>query len=148
MDHFIEKITKNRVKVVLITLSVIFTVMFVCTTLYRKKKSMYIRRNEIDELCYEIAPTETIFVSIASFRDSECAPTLYNLFEKADCPFRVFAGVCQQNNKSDKDVMSQYEHLSQNGIKSFVDNIRVYSMPADEAKGPMLARAIIEQKLY
>lgn len=38
----------------------------------------------------------TIFVSIASYRDSETAPTIRDLFARAARPERVFVGVCTQ----------------------------------------------------
>src|SRR5260221_13345699 len=37
-----------------------------------------------------------IFVSIASYRDTECQWTVKDLFEKARHPERVFAGICWQ----------------------------------------------------
>ncbi|MBF0181862.1 MAG: hypothetical protein HQM03_17735 [Magnetococcales bacterium] len=43
-----------------------------------------------------MAATGTIFVSIASYRDSECAWTLRDLFAKAADPGRVWAGVLWQ----------------------------------------------------
>ena len=43
----------------------------------------------------------TIFVSIASYRDENCPKTLYSLFKNAKYPERVFVGICQQNKTSD-----------------------------------------------
>lgn len=37
-----------------------------------------------------------IFVAVASYRDPECQWTIKDLFEKADDPSRVFAGICWQ----------------------------------------------------
>ncbi|CAG9567175.1 conserved hypothetical protein [Leishmania major strain Friedlin] len=45
--------------------------------------------------------THTIFVSIASYRDMECAPTLLNLFRTARNPHRLYVGVAQQNRAGD-----------------------------------------------
>jgi hypothetical protein len=129
---------------------IVFVIVTVAIILLHKRKTvmLYNKRQKIDDMCDTISPTETIFVSIASFRDRECALTLYHMFEKADCPFRIFVGICQQNSPTDRDILGQYEQLATNGIKSFTDNIRIYSMPADQAQGPMLARSIIEKELY
>ena len=43
---------------------------------------------------------ETIFVSIASYRDNACKLTLKNLYETAKKPSRVFVGICEQNNEN------------------------------------------------
>ena len=43
----------------------------------------------------------TIFVSIASYRDNVCTKTLQSLYEMADDPKRVFVGLCQQNNNNE-----------------------------------------------
>ena len=42
------------------------------------------------------AGQETIFVSIASYRDVDCQWTIRDLFEKAAHPERIFIGVCWQ----------------------------------------------------
>ncbi len=43
----------------------------------------------------------TIFVSIASYCDPECAPTIRRLFGSAEHPERVFVGVCWQSADTD-----------------------------------------------
>jgi hypothetical protein len=45
---------------------------------------------------------DTVFVSVASYRDSECAATVRDLFERADRPDRVFVGVCEQNSREEE----------------------------------------------
>ena len=37
----------------------------------------------------------TIFVSIASYRDSVCSTTVESLYSMADNPQNVFVGLCQ-----------------------------------------------------
>ena len=39
----------------------------------------------------------TIFVSVASFRDDECKDTIADMYAKAKDPNNVYVGVCQQN---------------------------------------------------
>ncbi|KAG5487928.1 hypothetical protein LSCM1_08243 [Leishmania martiniquensis] len=45
--------------------------------------------------------TKSIFVSIASYRDVECAPTVLNLFRTARNPSRLHIGLVQQNLDGD-----------------------------------------------
>ena len=45
-------------------------------------------------------PNETIFVSMASYRDRECAPTVARAFKQAAHPSRIFFGIFQQHNCS------------------------------------------------
>lgn len=85
--------------------------------------------------------TDSIFVSIASYRDPECVNTLIDLFLKAKYPGRVFVGICQQNADEDVDCMDEV-------LEPFADNIRVIRISHFDAQGPMYARAIIEQSLY
>lgn len=115
---------------------------------WRTEACLVARRREIDFACRSIPESETIFVSIASYRDSQCAETIFDLFEKAACPFRITVGVCQQNYPVDDDVIESYRLLARKGIHDFSNRIRIVRLSADEAQGPMLARHLIEKKLY
>jgi len=75
---------------------------------------------------------ESIFVSIASYRDPECSQTIKNLFEQASYPDRIFVGVCQQNTPEDLNCIPQEF--------SRAHQVRIKTMPASEARGPTLAR--------
>jgi [Skp1-protein]-hydroxyproline N-acetylglucosaminyltransferase len=75
---------------------------------------------------------DTIFVSIASYRDDVCLSTIKSIFENAAKPENVFLGICQQNkDDEDKDV--------QDGNESN-PNIRTIRLKNYEAKGPTWAR--------
>ena len=76
---------------------------------------------------------DTIFVSVASYRDTECAATLKNMFDQADKPARVFVGVCEQNDPeaADKEACAPLR---------LPKNVRRVSIPSSEAKGPTYAR--------
>lgn len=82
-----------------------------------------------------LAPNEqTIFVSVASYRDDDCSRTLKSMYETARFPNRIFAGVCQQNKPGETgeecvDPGLQWRH-----------HVRVVTMPHTEAKGPTFAR--------
>jgi len=85
---------------------------------------------------------ETIFVSIPSYRDSECSNTLLDLFRKARIPTRIRVGVYEQNAPGDKSCMAF------NNSNRYRDQIRVKTVSHYEARGPMVARAVVEQELY
>lgn len=75
---------------------------------------------------------DSIFVSVASYRDDECKGTLAEMYAKADSPGRVFVGACEQN----KDALEAC--LPANF--GFTDNVRVIRLPHTAAKGPTYAR--------
>lgn len=75
---------------------------------------------------------ETIFISVASYRDDECPSTLEHIFYNADNPSRVFVGVCQQNDTSDIECTLPKKEL--------LNNIRTIHLKHHEAKGPTWAR--------
>lgn len=106
------------------------------------------QRQTIDRQCQGLDTGETIFVSLASYRDPQCAETIYDLLEKAYCPFRITIGVCQQNADGDEDVLEAYRRLAQRGINDFSDRLRIHRIGAHEARGPMYARHLIEKHLY
>ena len=75
---------------------------------------------------------DTIFISIASYRDDVCLDTLKSLFENAANPKNVFVGICQQNKpEEDQDCQLNNENNC---------NIRTIRIPHYEAKGPTWAR--------
>lgn len=89
----------------------------------------------------EVGDENTIFVSLASYRDQECNNTLFDLFTKAKHPNRVFVGICQQNAPGDEDCITPR-------ITPFLNRIRILRMSHFDAQGPTYARALIEQELY
>ena len=79
----------------------------------------------------------TIFVSIASYRDSVCSTTVESLYSMADNPKNVYVGLCQQNNgKEDQDCVNNDSPV----ISRYIKNIRIIRIPYFEAKGPTWAR--------
>jgi hypothetical protein len=74
----------------------------------------------------------SIFVSIASYRDDECEKTIKSLFDNAKNKNNCFIGICQQNNfNTDNDCLINNEWNC---------NIRIIRIPYFEAKGPTYAR--------
>lgn len=84
----------------------------------------------------------TIFVSVASYRDPECPNTVADLFKNAKNPSRVFVGVCEQNYPGDKGAMEFP------GSSKWENNVTIMTLNAEDARGPMYARYLIEQNLY
>lgn len=82
----------------------------------------------------------SIFVSIASYRDSQCQYTIRDLFQKARHPSRVIVGVCHQVAESDSDCFLL-------NLDPWANQIRTYFLPHAEAKGPCYARSLIQQEL-
>jgi len=83
-------------------------------------------------------PLPTIFVSIPSYRDSECEPTVAELFETARFPDRIKVGICWQFDPAD-------------GLRShdpeawYSSNVRVDSVPHDLTEGVCWARNRIQK---
>ena len=87
---------------------------------------------------------ETIFVSIASYRDSETQPTITNLFETARFPNRIFIGLVLQNDPElDKDMTMSIRRT----ISKYKGQIRCIELDATYALGPCYARSLA-QSLY
>ena len=78
---------------------------------------------------------DTIFVSIASYRDEECSMTLDTLFNNAKYPEYVFVGICEQN----KEGITK-ELCMSNKVMKYRNNIRITTMDHKKAKGPTYAR--------
>jgi hypothetical protein len=78
---------------------------------------------------------DTIFVSVASYRDDECPETLNYLFNNADNPHNVYIGICQQNTEDDIDCIVNIKNNHK-----FKNNIRIIRLKHHEAKGPTWAR--------
>jgi hypothetical protein len=75
---------------------------------------------------------ESIFISIASYRDTLCTKTLESIYENAKYPSRIFVGICQQNNEDDMDCLPENFPYRQ--------NIQIIRLKDIEAKGPTWAR--------
>lgn len=85
---------------------------------------------------------DNIFVSIASFRDTECLNTLKDIYYKADHPDNIYCGIFTQ---VDKTNMSE---LCYDPTFQYNSNIRQMTVSYSEAKGPLWARIRIIKSLY
>ena len=76
---------------------------------------------------------DTIFVSIASYRDDVCNNTLKSIYSMAVNPKNIYCGVIQQNDDNDDDCL-----LSKDSI--VLENVTMMRLKHYEAKGPCWAR--------
>lgn len=79
----------------------------------------------------------SIFVSIASYRDDDTINTIIDCFSKSKNPSKIFIGICQQNKDSDTDTIFNEKYSY---IEKYINNIRIIRIPYFEAKGPTYAR--------
>ena len=85
---------------------------------------------------------DTIYVSVASFRDSECPPTVEDLFAMALNPRRLFIGIIEQNDPSDPPCMPPAYASCQGAEFCPSDNIRIRRVRPSEARGPTFGRYV------
>lgn len=131
---------------------VVVVVVIVVVALLRRKKNgrPLAKRQEPRETDH----VNSIFVSVPSYRDGdECALTLVSLYEQATSPHRITVGVYEQEDEavveSTGSIVDRYKALcQQRKLRDYSDNVRVITVDASEARGPMVARAVIEQTLY
>ena len=74
---------------------------------------------------------QRIFVSVASYRDTECTNTIDDMFSKAHQPERVFVGLVQQNKSTDPGCVGRPDRES---------NVRRVDLKHTQARGPCYAR--------
>lgn len=81
---------------------------------------------------------KTIFVQIASFRDSQLLPTLEDMISKAHEPENLRICICWQHSEEDEwDTLEQYEDD---------DRFTIIDVDAKDSKGVCWARNLIQQK--
>ena len=77
---------------------------------------------------------DSIFVSIASYRDSECSKTVKLLYEMADDPSKIYCGIVSQN---------AYNHQEEECIPldfDYKNQVKIIRLSNEEAKGPTWGR--------
>lgn len=86
-----------------------------------------------------LRPTETIFVAIPSFEDSDCFNTIKNLFIQARDPHRISVGVCDQWRRPSDRLAVQ--------TSQFDRQVRIVEFPSYLSKGVWWARSQARQLL-
>jgi hypothetical protein len=79
----------------------------------------------------------SIFISIASYRDKDCVNTILDCLQKAKFPKNIRIGICQQNKENDLDVIHNEYHSE---LEPYIHQIRIIRIPYYEARGPTFAR--------
>jgi len=83
---------------------------------------------------------ETIFISIASYRDTECRDTILDIYKKAKYPERIFCGICEQNDTTNMAEACVTQTDAHSTIPR--NNLRIVRLKHTQAKGPTYARYI------
>lgn len=81
----------------------------------------------------------TIFVAIASYRDSECLATVRDAFAKASDPGRIYVGICQQNKEAVESCVE--------GLDIDMSHVKLMNLTHLQARGPTYAR-YLASKMY
>ncbi|KAG2447380.1 hypothetical protein HYH02_007708 [Chlamydomonas schloesseri] len=100
-----------------------FLFIIACTALF-----LWIHHNSV----------ETIFVSVASYRDAECVDTLVDLYRKAARPENVFVGVVTFTNPD--QATSSSERCEAPQLAPYEQNIRRINMNHTLSRGLSMAR--------
>ena len=84
-----------------------------------------------------------IFVQIASYRDPELIPTIYDLVEKADNAnsLKIIVAWQHDDNESIIPIQSLFDSKKYNGLK-----IEMIDIPYTDSKGVCWARNLIRRK--
>lgn len=85
---------------------------------------------------FNMISRQTIFVSVASYRDELCSDTIQSIFEMADDESRIYVGICEQNKQGENKERCVTDRLSTERQK----RVRVIEVDFSEAKGPTYAR--------
>lgn len=123
---------------------VIFWFIFVFVLTFIICLSVFVKSESFESKCVQPIPytgyrhfpikKDTIFVSVASYRDYECSATINSIFKKAKNPHNVFVGICEQNKENEAKELC----LSDN--YKYLNNIRIKKLDYTEARGPTYAR--------
>ena len=109
---------------------------------------------------------DSIFLSVASYRDPSCRATLRKAFARADRPEKLFVGIVQQNcnhdcmtgtgwgntrrwvpSGPDPDCVEDFCASAEGGPHCDAHRVRIIRLPEVEALGPFFTR-YLNAKLY
>lgn len=98
---------------------------------------------------FAMTDDDTIFVSIASYRDTLCSSTIESIYTNAVRPDLIYIGLCQQNDPQKDLDCAKDEKLR----PEWQDNIRTIRVAHQDAMGPTWARYLCstlldEEKYY
>lgn len=85
--------------------------------------------------------SDTIFISIASYRDNDLISTVLDCINKADNPNKLFFGICLQDEKSKFDLLRAIR-------RKYKANMRIAFFDWRDSQGACWARYLIQKKLF
>lgn len=115
------------------------------TTLERASSSCDTAATKIAGARVQSKGNESIFISIASYRDNECAPTVFDIYDKAKNPRSIFIGIVEQHDPTQGDpscLPKQWEEQCQHAEWCPSDNLRFRRIAPKDARGPTYGRYI------
>lgn len=87
---------------------------------------------------------ETIYISVASYRDPECGPTIESIYARAKHPERIRVAVISQTDQAvDPDFCGPETPCDQNPSQAYCkwkDQVDIFHVDAKLAVGPVFAR--------
>jgi [Skp1-protein]-hydroxyproline N-acetylglucosaminyltransferase len=87
---------------------------------------------------------ETIYISVASYRDPECGPTVESILARAKYPERIrVAIIAQQSSKEDPNYCAPEKPCDTNPEQAYckyAKQVDVYNVEAELSVGPVFAR--------
>ena len=105
---------------------------------------------------------QSIFLSVATYRDENCLPTLNGAYQKSKNPRNLFVGLVQQNCHQDcksgimdgggvEDVepdVDCYKAFCEGPMRAYCGNVRVLNINESESLGPYAARYFASKLWY
>jgi hypothetical protein len=106
--------------------------------IYNKYLKYFNSIDYIDLSKIAINNNNKIFVSIASYRDSQCSVTLNDLLKKSNKPENLVIVICQQNDAEDEECINININTPA--------KIKLIKLLSKDARGPCWARFLIQQE--
>lgn len=97
--------------------------------------------NNINNILYftpQVNSSKKVFVSVASYRDTQLTDTIDSLFKNQSGKNKIIIGVCMQDTEDNYNNFKYKDH----------PDVRIHFMPYQEAKGVGYARNYIQQYLF
>jgi hypothetical protein len=141
------KLTIICIGIVCVLLAATVLGIWIHTTLGKRKE-----KKRVQSACASGAASSTTFVTLVSYKNAAgTAATLHSLFEKAQCPLRIYVGVVEVYAPGEtSSVLDEYESLVRFSKSPFClkSHVRVIKMPTSEYRGSVAAHAQAERFLY
>lgn len=145
----------------LLFLLVLVCVVMLSTSFFRdaqgkQRKEQQQLWDQMRQMCYvpNTPQSPTLFIMMLTTRSSAAASAsmLQRLFNRAQCPFRVWVGMYEVNDApAEPSALQVYETMSTADTRyprCFTDHVVLVSDPLYKVQGPIAARALLMQQVY